>query len=222
MQRLLFASALVALLAVATPSTQANEVRQATAEPDLPAGDYTLDKAHASLTFRVSHLGFSYYTTHFERFNAQLQINPADPAHSSVTATIDPRSIETPYSNLNEVLQKAEWFDSAQFPEIVFRSTNIELTGSASARIAGELSLRGMTKPVVMEATFNGGWAHNPLDPAGARIGFSAHGALKRSEFGISFGIPPAGSNLGVSDKVEFAIEAEFTKPNPSAAEVTH
>lgn len=221
MQRL-YAPALVVLLAVTAHSAQANEVRQATTEADLPAGDYTLDRAHASLTFRVSHLGFSHYTTHFERFDARLQIDPADPVHASVTATIDPRSIETPYSNLNEVLQKAEWFESAQFPEIVFRSTNIELTGPASARITGELSLRGMTRPVVIDATFNGGWAHNPLDPKGARIGFSAHGALKRSDFGLSFGIPPAGSNLGVSDEVEFAIEAEFTKPNPGAAQATH
>ena len=79
-----------------------------------------------------------------------------------------------------------------------------------------------MTKLVVMEATFNGGWAHNPMDPMGARIGFSARGALKRSDFGVSFGIPPAGSNLGVSDDVEFAIEAEFTKPTPGTTEVTH
>jgi polyisoprenoid-binding protein YceI len=223
-----FSSALVlaSLLAVAAPSTRADETRQPAPTPpaatELPAGEYALDKAHASLTFRVNHLGFSHYTTHFERFDARLQIDPANPAHSSVTATIDPHSIETPYSNLNQVLQKAEWLDSAQFPEIVFHSTQVELTGPNSAHITGELSLRGLTRPVVMDATFNGGWAHNPMDPMGSRIGFSAHGALKRSDFGVSFGIPPAGSTMGVSDDVEFAIEAEFTKPVPATATTAH
>ena len=118
MKRRVCAVALLVLLALTTHSTLANETGQAIAEPELPAGDYTLDKAHASLTVRVNHLGFSHYTTRFLRFDARLQFDPGSPAQSGVTATIDPRSIETPYSNLNDVLQKTEWLDSAQFPEM--------------------------------------------------------------------------------------------------------
>jgi polyisoprenoid-binding protein YceI len=73
-----------------------------------------------------------------------------------------------------------------------------------------------VTRPVTLAVTFNGGYAGHPLDPFGARIGFSAHGSLMRSAFGISEGIPPAGSSFGVGDAVEILIEAEFTRPATS------
>jgi polyisoprenoid-binding protein YceI len=72
--------------------------------------------------------------------------------------------------------------------------------------------MRGVTRPMTLEARFNGGYAGQQLDP-NARIGFSARGTLKRSEFGISFGIPEPGSIMGVSDAVEVIVETEFTGP---------
>ena len=72
--------------------------------------------------------------------------------------------------------------------------------------------MHGATRPVVLEASYNGGYIGHPMDPH-ARIGFSAHGTLKRSEFGIDFGIPQPGSTMGVSDAVDFTIEAEFSGP---------
>jgi polyisoprenoid-binding protein YceI len=134
-----------------------------------------------------------------------------------VTATIDPSSIETDYPDpaydFNAQLQNQDWLDVAQFPQITFRSTRVELTGPNTAHITGGLALHGMTHPVTLDATFNGGYAGHPMDPMGARIGFSAHGSLMRSEFGIAIGVPPAGSTFGVGDMVEFVIEAEFTQP---------
>lgn len=185
--------------------------------PDVPAGAYTLDKAHASLIFRVNHLGFSNYTARFKRFDAQLQFDPANLAASSVTAKIDPGSLETDYPDpatldFNAQLQGEQWLNTAQFPEMTFRSTAIELTGPGMMRVNGELALHGITRPVILDVTFNGGYAGHPMDPR-ARIGFSAHGSLKRSLFGIAFGVPEPGSTMGVSDDVEVLIEAEFSGP---------
>ena len=194
----------------------------APAATKVPAGSYTLDRNHASLIFRISHLGFSHYTARFTRFDATLELDPAHPATSSVTATIDPTSIETdnpdPTLDFDHQLQNQDWLNTAQFPHMTFRSTRLELTGPDTARVLGELDLHGVTREVIMDVTFNGGYASHPLDPSGARIGFSAHGSLKRSEFGIAEGIPPPGSTFGVGDDVEILIEAEFTLPAPAAA----
>lgn len=184
---------------------------------DVPAGAYTLDKAHASLIFRVNHLGFSNYTARFKRFDAQLQFDPANPAASSVTVTIDPRSLETDYPDpatldFNAELQGDQWLNAVQFPEMTFRSTKVEVTAPRAMRISGDFGLRGVTLPVTLDATFNGGYAGHPMDPH-ARIGFSARGSLKRSQFGIAYGIPAPGTTMGVSDDVDVTIEAEFSGP---------
>jgi polyisoprenoid-binding protein YceI len=196
-------------------STDARD-RIAPVTTEAPAGAYTLDRSHASLLFRVNHLGFSHYTARFTRFDAALEFDPANPAGSSVTAIIDATSIETdhpdPSFDFDAQLQDGHWLNTARFPQMTFRSTEVELTGPNTASIAGELALHGVMQPVTLDVTFNGGYGGHPLDPLGARIGFSAHGSLMRSAFGISEGVPPPGSNFGVGDNVEILIEAEFTR----------
>ena len=184
---------------------------------EVPAGAYTLDPSHASLIFRVNHLGFSHFTSQFRKFDAVLLLDPKHPERSSVTATIDPRSIEIVNPKLAVDIQGPQWFDSGKFPQMTFRSTRVEMIGPNTARITGDLSLHGMTVPVSWDATFNGGYAANPYDPGGARAGFSAHGALKRSAFGMGFGVPAPGTTMGVSDDVDFTIEAEFSHPKTQA-----
>jgi polyisoprenoid-binding protein YceI len=189
----------------------------APAPVDVPAGSYTLDKSHASLIFRVDHLGFSNYTARFKRFDAQLKFDPAKLAASSVTVTVDPRSLETDFPDLakldfNAELYGPNWLDAAKYPEITFRSTAVDVTGPNTMRIAGDFSMHGVTRPLTLAATFNGGYAGHPMDP-NARIGFSARGQLKRSEFGVAYGIPAPGTKMGVSDEVDVAIEVEFNGP---------
>ena len=94
------------------------------------------------------------------------------------------------------------------------------MTGPATADVTGDLTLKGVTKPVTLHATFNGGYEGHPQDPH-ARIGFSAHGVLKRSDFGITLGIPAPGTTMGVFDDVEFAIDAEFSGPALATPAVT-
>ena len=219
MKRFLTACALVALAAgsAGNSAMSAATTQSATAYPaplPAPAGAYSLDKAHASLLFRVNHIGFSNFTGRFAHFDVKLYFDPANPTASTVTATIDPRSLETdnPPAGFLDMLHGAKWLNAAQFPQMIFRSSKIELTGTNAARIVGALTFHGVTRPVSLDAKFNGGYAGHPFDPH-ARIGFSAHGSLKRSAFGIAEGIPAPGTTMGVSDDVEIIIEAEFSGP---------
>jgi polyisoprenoid-binding protein YceI len=189
------------------------------ATPQPPAGTYAIDPAHTSVTFKVSHLGFSHYTARFSKVDGTLKFDPAHPAAMSVTATIDPMSLElnTPPKGFHEQLMGKGWFEAAQFPKITFKSTKVEVTGPNAARVTGDFTLHGVTKPVVLDVTYNGGWPANAYD--GDRAGFSAHTVLKRSAFGISQGVPAPGTTMGVSDDVDVAIETEFQagKPNSPA-----
>jgi polyisoprenoid-binding protein YceI len=192
------------------------------AEKPVPAGAYTLEKSHATLIFRVNHVGFSNYTARFKKFDAQLQFDPANLAASSVTATVDANSIETDYPyadklDFNAVLRGDQWLDTAKFPEMKFRSVKVTVPTPGKMHIDGELTLHGVTRPMSLEATYNGGYAGHPMDPH-ARIGFSAHGVLKRSEYGIAYAIPAPGTTMGVGDPVEVIIEAEFSGPPLASA----
>ncbi len=185
--------------------------------PAVPAGQYTLDKSHASLIFSVNHLGFSNYTARFKNFDAQLEFDPAKPEAAKFTGTVDVSSLETDYPepeklDFNAELEGPEWLDAAKYPQITFTSTRIEMTGENTARIHGDFTLHGITKPLVLEATYNGGYAGHPMDPQ-ARIGFSAKTVFNRSDFGVSYGIPAPGTTMGVSDAVTVTLEAEFSGP---------
>ena len=210
--------AMVATLALANGLALAAEASGSppTAPPARPpAGEYQLDKAHASLVLRANHMGFSTYTTRFSRFDAQLTFDPNNIAASTVVTTIEAASFEmdaAPQMCL-DIMKGPQMLDTVKFPQIVFRSQKVRLTGAKAMEITGTLTLHGVTRPIVLEATYNGGYAGMPnMDPH-ARVGFSAHGAFKRSDFGISFGVPAPGTTMGVGDDIDFSIEAEFTGP---------
>lgn len=188
---------------------------------DLPAGTYRLDPTHASLGFKLDHLGFSWYSASFADFDATLQLDPAHPESASLTASVDVASLTLPRppEGFHAELTGGNWLDGAQFPQITYQSTSVEVTGETTAHVTGDLTFHGVTRPVAMDVTFNGGWAGIPPDPH-ARIGFSATGVLRRGDFGVTAGIPAPGSKMGVGDEVFFTIEAEFSGPDwtPPAA----
>jgi polyisoprenoid-binding protein YceI len=207
--------ALCALAAVAAPALATAATPAAPAQP--PPGAYAVDMSHASLNFRLSHMGLSRYTARFTRMTATLTFDPARPEAQSVTAVIDANSLQTNYPdpaklNFDEKVAR-EFLDTAKFPTITFKSTKVQPTGPTTARVLGELTLHGVTKPVSLDVTYNGGYPAGGFDPMGSRIGFSAQGVIRRSEFGISYGLPPAGTTMGVGDDIEVTIEAEFTQP---------
>lgn len=220
-QALPFAAlAALGLLACAPPTQPAKTPPAPVAQPvrpvatEAPSGKYRLDKTHASLLFRVNHLGFSHYTGRFPTFDATLTLDTAAPENSQLTATVDARSlqVENPPRGFAEELRGPQWLDAGAHPQMTFRSTAITLTAPDTARVTGDFTLRGVTHPLTLDVKFNGGYRGHSLDP-NARIGFSARGVLKRSDYGISFGIPAPGTTMGVSDEVEIILEAEFSGP---------
>jgi polyisoprenoid-binding protein YceI len=209
-------------LAAAAPLAFADNVPAPVAGP-VPAGAYTVDKAHTSLVFRVSHMGFSLFTGRFTNVDAKLDFDPNRIGASSVNVTVDPRSISSdnaPGGFLDQ-LAGTQFLDAAKYPRMSFVSKSVETTGENTFRINGELTLHGVTKPVTLEARYNGGYAGHPYDPH-ARVGFSATGSLKRSDYGVSFGIPAPGTTLGVGDEIQVTLESEFTGPALAKVAATH
>ncbi|GJL90615.1 YceI family protein [Hyphococcus sp.] len=180
-----------------------------------PAGLYKLDRYHSSIVFRADHLGFSFYAGSFATFDAALNLDPANLDATEISASIDVTSlrIPTPPEGFFETLMGEKWFNADAYPEIRFHSTAVTQTSPKSARVDGVLTMLGATAPVSFDVEYRGGYAGYPqLDP-NARIGFTASGFLNRSDFGLTEGIPPEGSNMGVFDTVTFQIDAEFNGP---------
>lgn len=235
MQAMFAAAAFAALAACSPPAakTEAPTAETASAPAaaplvvDAPAGTYGLDLSHASLTWKVGHMGLSDYTARFAKFDAKLEIDPANPAAAKLTATIDPTSIRTdypgdykathkgsPFKSWDEDLAKNEkWFNATKFPAITFTSTAVEMTGQDTAKVTGDLAMLGVTKPVTLDVKFNGSKNPHPFAPGAGALGFSATGSLKRSDWGMVNYIG------GVDDEVSLLIEAEFIQVvTPAAA----
>lgn len=196
---------LLLLCFLAIPMTASADTK-----PDaMPAGVYKLDNTHASLTWKVMHMGLAKYTARFTKFDTDILYNAEDITKSRVKATIDPTSIRTDYPNPEEkdfdkkLVEDKEWFNAKQFPSITFNSTAIEKTGDMTAKITGDLTFLGVTKPVTLDVVLNKALGNHPYANKPA-LGISATGSIKRSDFGFSTYIPTIG------DEVEIMIEAEF------------
>ncbi|MBC8026755.1 MAG: polyisoprenoid-binding protein [Steroidobacteraceae bacterium] len=204
--------ALVALALAASPLVLA-QIPDPIDGP-VPRGAYELDKSHTSLLFRVSHIGFSSFTGRFTRIDAKLDFDPKKLASSRVDVVIDPTSIaaDNVPADFLSMLAGQDWLDAARHPELTFRSRRVEAKDGNTFRIHGDITMNGVTRPIVLDARYNGGYAAHPLEPR-ARIGFSAKGSLRRSDFGVSAGLPAPGTTFGVGDEVEIVLEAEFSGP---------
>jgi polyisoprenoid-binding protein YceI len=170
----------------------------------LEAGNWTLDETHASLVFKISHLGYSNYVGRFEKFTADLKGDPAGAEAAEIAAAIDMTSLDLANDTFAETLMGPDWFDAAQYPTATFRSNAVKRTGDNTAAVSGLLTLHGRTAPVSLDVTFNGG-AYDPLRKSQV-MGFSARGKIRRSDFGVS-----KYSGL-ITDEVAIEIEAEFLK----------
>ncbi|MEQ9259091.1 MAG: YceI family protein [Roseovarius sp.] len=183
-------------------------------EGPLPAGTYRLDPSHSSLRFSVSHLGFSDYQMSFDSFDAELELDPADPGAARLRVTVDPASLDVPSPPegfLAQLLGES-WLDVVAYPEITFVSDRVRPSGENAAEVDGTLTLLGVARPVTLDVAFNGGYDAHPFEP-NARVGFSAQTVFSRSDFGMSLGVPAPGSTMGVGDEVRVEIETEFTGP---------
>jgi polyisoprenoid-binding protein YceI len=200
-------------LALGAPATaQAPEGQNAqasTATPaiDHPSGTYALDPGHASVIWRVRHLGLSMYTGRFNGVSATLALNAEQPAQSRLEVSIDAASVDTGHPDdpgdtpFNQTVANRA-LGAQDHPTITFVSTGIVSADGVTGQVTGDLTLNGVTRPVTLDVTFNGG--RLVLITQKYTIGFSARGVINRRDFGVD----AWGSAVG--DEVELIIEAEF------------
>ncbi|MBK5957768.1 hypothetical protein CCR97_06025 [Rhodoplanes elegans] len=200
------AAVLVAALLAATPLTAQTAPAELPGKVDVSrvaGGTYKVDPDHTQVAFTVNHFGFTDYFGLLGGSTGTLTLDPKRPGAAQVTIEIPLAAAVTTSKELDAHLQAADFFETAKFPKASFRSTRVEVDGER-ARIVGDLTLRGVTRPVVLDARFTGAGI-NPMNKA-ATIGFEATTSVKRSEFGMKFALPV------VSDQVDLRIVAAFEK----------
>jgi polyisoprenoid-binding protein YceI len=198
------------------PTEQPAEEPPAQVAVEVPSGEYALDRYHSTLTVRVSRFGLSNYMLRFNALDGVLNFDADNPERSTVVATVDTTSLDTTYSgdrNFDAELQNSAWLDTATHPTATFRSTAVERTGPNTARVTGDLTLKGATHPLTLDVTYNRSWRQHPLGGSDYLIGFSGRGTFRRSEFGMSELQPRGGAQDGIGDEIELLIEAEFMRP---------
>ena len=170
----------------------------------VKGGKYALDKDHASLLFKINHLGFSTYVGRFNTLDAALDFDPASIEKSSLEVTVDMASLDVNSAAFAEQLRGSDWLEAKQFPQAVYKTTRyVGSTGKNAFTFEGDLTFHGVTKPVVLNGTFHGG-GRNMLTRKNT-LGFSANATFKRSDFGVS-----RFTSMGVGDDVTLEINVEF------------
>ncbi|MEL6364338.1 MAG: YceI family protein [Pseudomonadota bacterium] len=168
---------------------------------DAPAGAYAIDPYHGYIAFSYEHQGYSNPILRFTKFDSEITLDPENIAGSSVTTTMKVEDIDSGVDVFDGHLKSGDWFDAEKFPTISFESTGIDITGENTADIAGDLTVKGVTKPVVLAATFNKLGETRDGTP---KLGFSATTKIMRSEFGLGNYVPYVG------DEVTITIETEY------------
>lgn len=173
------------------------------------AGTYDLDPAHASVIIKIPHSGgISLSTFRFDKTAGKLTWNGSQPDASSVQVTVDSASLVTPVPGFAAELQGERFLNSARYPTAQFVSTEIRRLGPTNGQITGNLTLMGVTRPIVIDATMVGAGKDFRGNSA---VGFSGTGTFKRSDFGMTTMVGPIG------DEVQLHLELEFKLPKPPA-----
>lgn len=192
----------LALLGLAAPALAQGQPG-AEAAAKVAAGTYTVDTDHTQIAWGINHLGFNVYYGIFGGTTGTLTLDPAKPASASVSLTIPVDKVTTTSEKLNAHLKSADFFDTAKFPTATFKSTGVVVDG-LKAKITGDLTIKGITKPVVLDARFTGA-GPNPMSKI-ETVGFEASATIKRSDYGITYALPVLG------DEVSLHITAAFER----------
>lgn len=166
------------------------------------AEDYVIDTqgAHASINFKISHLGFSWMYGRFDDFSGSFSFDKADPASGAVSVEIEAASINSNHAERDKHLRSADFLDVATYPTAKFVSTSIALTSAEAAVIKGDLTLRGVTKPIEIAAEYVGGGD----DPWGNyRQGFVGKTEFALADFGMDYDLGPASRTVEMTLNIE-------------------
>ncbi len=189
------ATALAALLLTAGPALAQPGPTHNPAE--VQSGTYAVDTNHTQIDFTLLHMGFSNYSGRLNDVTGSLVLSSSAPATSKLSVTVPAATFSTTSEKLDAELKGEQWFDAAKFPTITFVSTKVTPTGKDSATVAGDLTLHGVTKPILLTAHFVGAGT-NPLSKK-YTVGFEVSGQVKRSDFGVSTYVPLIGDEVTLS-----------------------
>lgn len=166
---------------------------------------YKIDANHTDVVATWSHFGFSHPIANFLQVDGTLVYDAARPSDSKVEVTLPLAGLDAQVPDLTEHLRSADFFDAQQFPNATFKSTSVKAAGKGKLIVVGDLTIRGITKPVTLNVTFNKQGIH----PLGQReaVGFDATATIKRTDFGLGKYAP------NVSDEVKLTITTEAMVP---------
>ncbi|GAT84878.1 polyisoprenoid-binding protein [Streptomyces sp. F-3] len=182
--------------------TAENASAPAAVNPDLAAltGDYTIDPAHSTLGFVARHAMVTNVKGTFNDFTGTLRLDGSDPSASTASVDVRMDSIDTGSEDRDNHLRSADFFATEEFPEMTFRSTKAEALGGNDYRITGDLTIRGITRPVTIDLEFNGA----AKDPFGnERVGFEGRAEILRSDWGLTWNAALETGGVLVSDRIK-------------------
>jgi polyisoprenoid-binding protein YceI len=183
-------------------------------ELELTPGAWALDKNHSGIFFVVRHLGLSNVRGRFDAFEATLDVGRTL-ADVKIGAEVDLSSVDTNNADRDTHLRSTDFFGTDQHPVMTFHSTGVTGAGE-NYELAGDLTIAGVTKSVTFDVEFNGTEIF-PADQS-THAGFSATGTIRRSDFGIDFGIIPGAEKLMLGDKIKVELDLQFVAPAAPAA----
>lgn len=186
------------------------------ATPAFAALDhYEFDKQHTHICFYISHMGFSEMMGIFTSYDGSFQFDPAAPEKSVIDVTLHPSGIRTSSEMLDHHLQGEKWFNTAKYPDIHFVSQSVKTTGEHTGDVTGNVTMLGVTKPVVLHVHFNKA-DYQPITNLFV-AGFNADATLTRSDFGMKEGIPLVGDEVRIEISTE-GVDQDLKK----AGEIKH
>ncbi len=204
MTRLLSATSALALFSALTAGTPV--LAQAPAvnvDPTaVQSGSYVVEPAHTQITFNVLHMGFTHYEGRLTDASGTLELSAKTPAQSAIEVSVPVASVSTTSAKLDGELKSKDWLDAATYPTVTFKSKSIAPTGKGEAKVTGDLTIHGVTKPVTLTAHFVGSGV-NPLSKK-YTVGFDITGDIRRSDFGVKTYVPL------ISDTVHLTIAGAF------------
>jgi len=176
----------------------------------VSAADFSLDTPHSGVNFTVRHMAISKVRGTFNDFTGSFNVDSPDTTKWTCEAVIQVASIDTRNEKRDGHLRSADFFDAENHPTITFKSTKVVPKGGDQLEIHGDLTMRGVTKPVVLDAELTG----NITDPWGnERIGATAKGTINRMDFGVSWDNAMETGGLIVSHEVDITLEVEGVRP---------
>ncbi len=165
------------------------------------AENYSIDPFHTYPNFEINHLGFSTMHGRFDKTEGSLSIDWANNS-GSVDITIDAGSVSTGMKKRDDHLMSPDFLNAAEFPEITYKSTKVTINKDKSAKVEGNLTIMGVSKPVVLQvASINCG--DHPMKKGTYVCGFDAEGKFKRSDFGVTYALPAIGDEMKLHIEVE-------------------